>query len=98
MAVTFEYNGWIVNFHGDSIEYWPNKSPLEKRVLFYSAGDQSLIMRFLDNIILGREVERIHAQEVLKAIEGELAGGAFSEVEKQLLEAELNRLRKSMNT
>ena len=98
MAVTFEYNGWVVNFHGNSIEYWPNESPLEKRVLVYSGGDQSLIKSFLDNIILGREVERIHAQEVLKAIEGELAGGAFSEVEKQLLEAELNRLRKSMNT
>jgi DNA-binding IscR family transcriptional regulator len=57
-----------------------------------------LIKSFLDNIILGREVERIHAQEVLRVIEGELAGGAFSEVEKQLLEAELNRARKSMNT
>jgi hypothetical protein len=98
MAVTFEYNGWIVNFHGNSIEYWPNESPFEKRVLFYSGGDQSLIKSFLDNINLGREVERIHAQEVSTAIEGELADGAFSEVEKQLLVAELNRLRKSMNT
>jgi hypothetical protein len=88
----FEYKDWRVDLSGNKVVYWAIEKPEEKRALYNTGGDQSLVKSFLDEVGLGLEEEAELIAQVLEAIRDALASSDFTQEEKSLLAAEQSRL------
>ena len=88
----FEYKDWRVDLSGNKVVYWAIEKPEEKRALYNTGGDQSLVKSFLVEVGLGLEEEAELIAQVLEAIRDALASSDFTQEEKSLLAAEQSRL------